>query len=139
MLSSQPSAHVKPEEKGQGQNWYLAAWRKFAVFTGRSRRKEYWFFALFNFIALLLLATADYATGTLDEEMGVGLLSGIYTLAAIIPSIGVSIRRLHDIGRTGWWVLIGFVPLIGSIVLLVFALLDSQPGDNQYGANPKGV
>ena len=68
-------------------NWYLAAWRKFAVFTGRSRRKEYWFFALFNFIALLLLATADYATGTLDEEMGVGLLSGIYTLAAIIPSI----------------------------------------------------
>jgi uncharacterized membrane protein YhaH (DUF805 family) len=120
-------------------NWYLAAWRKFAVFTGRSRRKEYWFFALFNFIALLLLATVDYATGTLDEEMGVGLLSGIYTLAAIIPSIGVSIRRLHDIGRTGWWVLIGFVPLIGSIVLLVFALLDSQPGDNQYGANPKGV
>ena len=79
------------------------------------------------------------ATGTLDEEMGIGLLSGIYTLAAIIPSIGVSIRRLHDIGRTGWWVLIGFVPLIGSIVLLVFALLDSQPGDNQYGANPKGV
>jgi uncharacterized membrane protein YhaH (DUF805 family) len=120
-------------------NWYLAAWRKFAVFTGRSRRKEYWFFALFNFIALVLLASVDYATGTLDEEMGVGLLSGIYTLAAIIPSIGVSIRRLHDIGRTGWWILIGFVPLIGSIVLLVFALLDSQPGDNQYGPNPKSV
>ena len=120
-------------------NWYLTALRKYAVFTGRSRRKEYWFFALFNFIAVVLLATIDAVTGTLDEDLGIGLLSGAYTLAVIVPSIAVSIRRLHDIGRTGWWILIGFVPLIGSIVLLVFALLDSQPGDNQYGANPKGV
>ena len=120
-------------------NWYLAALRKYAVFSGRARRKEYWFFALFNFIAVVLLATIDVATGTLDEDLGVGLLSGIYTLAVISPSVAVSVRRLHDIGRTGWWVLIGFVPLIGSIVLLVFALLDSQPGDNQYGANPKGT
>jgi uncharacterized membrane protein YhaH (DUF805 family) len=68
-----------------------------------------------------------------------GLLSGLYSLAILIPSLAVTVRRLHDTDRTGWWLLIGMIPLIGAIVLLVFMLLDSQPGDNQYGAHPKGV
>ena len=77
------------------------------------------------------------ATGTLDEEMGVGLLSGIYTLAAIIPSIGVSIRRLHDIGRTGWWILIALVPVIGGLWYLIeCGFLPGTPGPNNYGADP---
>ncbi len=120
-------------------NWYLQALKQYAVFKGRARRKEYWFFALFNLIVSVVLTVVDYMTGSLDPELGVGLLSGIYSLAILIPSLAVTVRRLHDTDRTGWWVLIAFIPFIGAIVLLVFMLLDSKPGDNQYGPNPKGV
>jgi len=120
-------------------NWYLQALKQYAVFKGRARRKEYWFFALFNLIVSIVLTGVDYMTGSLDPELGVGLLSGIYSLAILIPSLAVTVRRLHDTDRTGWWVLIAFIPFIGAIVLLVFMLLDSKPGDNQHGPNPKGV
>ncbi|HSO46122.1 MAG TPA: DUF805 domain-containing protein [Rhodoferax sp.] len=120
-------------------DWYLGVLKQYAVFKGRARRKEYWFFILFNLIASLLLTLVDFMTGSLDAELGMGLLSGLYSLAILIPSLAVTVRRLHDTGRTGWWLLIGLIPLIGAIVLLVFMLLDSQPGDNEYGANPKGV
>ncbi|MDP1928250.1 MAG: DUF805 domain-containing protein [Thiobacillus sp.] len=120
-------------------NWYLSVLRQYAVFRGRARRKEYWFFILFNLIASLVLTVVDFMTGSLNAELGMGLLSGLYSLAVLIPSLAVTVRRLHDTGRTGWWLLIGLIPLIGAIVLLVFMLLNSQPGDNQYGANPKGV
>jgi len=120
-------------------NWYLQALKQYAVFKGRARRKEYWFFALFNLIVSIVLTVVDYMTGSLDPELGVGLLSGIYSLAILIPSLAVTVRRLHDTDRTGWWVLIAFIPFIGAIVLLVFMLLDSKPGDNQHGPNPKGV
>lgn len=79
----------------------------------------------------------DRAIGTYSFDVGSGLLSGIYTLVVLIPSLAVLVRRLHDIGRTGWWVFIGLIPLIGTIVLLVFAATDSQPGSNGYGSNPK--
>jgi uncharacterized membrane protein YhaH (DUF805 family) len=120
-------------------NWYFEAWKKFALFEGRSRRKEYWSFVLFNFIAVVLLAIVDGVTGTLNEAAGLGLLSGLYCLAALIPSIAVTVRRLHDTDRSGWWILISLIPLIGGIVLLVFSVMDSQPGANRYGPNPKGV
>jgi uncharacterized membrane protein YhaH (DUF805 family) len=119
-------------------NWYLGVLKQYAVFKGRARRKEYWFFLLFNLIVSLALTVVDFMTGTLDIELGMGLLSSLYSLAILIPSLAVTVRRLHDTDRTGWWLLIGIFPLIGAIVLLVFMLLDSQPGDNQYGANPKG-
>lgn len=120
-------------------NWYLDAWKKFAVFQGRSRRKEYWFFALGNFIVVVVLSVVDGMTGTsFGVDSGYGLLSGLFCLAIVIPSIAVAVRRLHDVGRSGWWVLLGMVPLLG-LVLLYFALLDSQPGDNEYGPNPKGA
>ena len=120
-------------------SWYLEALKKYAVFSGRSRRTEYWYFLLFNIIVGIVLGLIDALLGTRSSSAGAGLLSGIYSLAVIIPTLAVTVRRLHDIDRTGWWILIGLVPLIGGIVLLVFALLDSTPGSNQYGPNPKGA
>ncbi len=75
--------------------------------------------------------------GSLTAESGLGMLGIIYSLAVLVPSLAVTVRRLHDTDRTGWWLLIGLIPIIGAIVLLVFTLLDSTPGDNKYGANPK--
>ena len=118
-------------------NWYLEVLKKYAVFSGRARRKEYWFFVLFNFIISIVLAVIDVVTGSFSPEAGMGLLGGIYTLAVLIHGIAVSVRRLHDTERSGWWLLIALVPLIGAIVLLVFMVQDSKPGQNQYGANPK--
>jgi len=115
-------------------NWYLEVLKKYAVFNGRARRKEYWMFFLFNIIIAAVLAIIDtYLFG------GPSFLYGLYVLAVLLPALGVMVRRLHDTGRTGWWVLVLFIPLIGHIVMLVFLVLDSQPGDNQYGPNPKGA
>jgi uncharacterized membrane protein YhaH (DUF805 family) len=119
-------------------NWYLGVLKKYLVFEGRARRKEYWFFILFNLIIGFVLALIDNQTGTLDPETGVGMLSGIYSLAVLIPTIAVAIRRLHDTDRSGWWLLIGLVPLLGALVLLVFFILDGTPGTNQFGPSPKG-
>ena len=118
-------------------SWFFAALRKYAVFGGRYRRKEYWYFVLFSSIITVLLFIVDGAIGTFDSSLDLGLLSGIFSLAILIPSIAVSVRRLHDIDRTGWWFLISFVPVIGTIVLLVFAVQDGTPGTNRYGSNPK--
>ena len=107
------------------------------MFSGRSRRKEYWYFVLFNIIVSIVLAGIDALLGTFSSASNIGLLSGIYSLAVLIPTLAVSVRRLHDIDRSGWWILIGLVPLIGAIVLLVFALLEGTPGSNRYGPNPK--
>ena len=117
-------------------NWYLAVLSKYAVFEGRARRTEYWMFALFNCIIFMILAVGAVALG----KAGVifWALCAVYWLAAIIPSLAVAVRRLHDIGMNGLWLLLVFVPL-GNLVLLVFACLDSTPGPNQYGPNPKGV
>lgn len=120
-------------------NWYLSVLRKYFVFQGRARRKEYWFFWLFNTIFLAILSVLDNSTGTFNPDSGYGLLSGIYSLVVFIPSLAVSVRRLHDTSRSGWWLLISFIPLIGFIVLLIFMLQNSAPGQNQYGANPKGL
>jgi uncharacterized membrane protein YhaH (DUF805 family) len=120
-------------------NWYLQVLKKYAVFTGRAQRAEFWYFVLFNLLISVALALVDIAIGTYSEEAGVGLLYGIYALAVLLPGIAVAVRRLHDTGRSGWWYLIGLIPLIGAIVLIVFWVQDSQPGENQHGPNPKGV
>jgi len=111
--------------------WYLGVLKKYAVFDGRARRKEYWMFVLFNIIVSVVLSIIESVVGIQ------GVLSGLYALAVLLPAIGVSIRRLHDTNRSGWWLLIALVPLIGAIVLIVFTAQDSQPGSNQYGPNPK--
>lgn len=112
--------------------WYLAALKKYAVFKGRARRSEYWYFVLFNFLILLVLGFVDGALNLTAEDSGFGLLSGIYNLAVVIPSLAVGVRRLHDTGRSGWWLLISLVPIIGTILLIVFFIGESQPGKNQY-------
>ena len=118
-------------------NWYLEVLKKYAVFSGRARRKEYWYFFLFNIIILLVLSFIDGMTGTFIYEAGLGLLGGIYALAVLIPGIAVAVRRLHDTDRSGWWLLVGLIPVFGTIALLVFMLQDGKLGENQYGANPK--
>ncbi|KAF7785795.1 hypothetical protein PRUB_a0178 [Pseudoalteromonas rubra] len=116
---------------------YLSVFKNCFEFKGRARRKEYWVFVLFTILVSVVLGLIDIALGLYSEEAGLGLLSGLYALIVIIPSIALSIRRLHDTGRRGWWLLISFIPLIGPIVLIVFYVMDSQPGENDYGPNPK--
>jgi uncharacterized membrane protein YhaH (DUF805 family) len=120
-------------------NWYLMVWKKYAQFSGRSRRNEYWMFTLFNLLIYVLL----YGAGIALADSGIGKavlgLCAIYGLAVLIPSLAVGVRRLHDTGRSGWWLLICFVPIVGPIILLVFFVLDSEPGANQYGPNPKAA
>lgn len=120
-------------------NWFLIALKKYADFSGRASRSEYWYFVLFYLLIAIGLTVIDGVTGTLDAKSGVGLLSGIFGLAMIVPSISVNVRRLHDINRSGWWLLLIFAVIIGWIVLLVFGAMDSQPGDNRFGTNPKSA
>lgn len=117
-------------------NWYLDVLKKYAVFTGRARRKEYWFFFLISVIISIILSVID---GSFGSNGGMGVLSTLYSLAVLIPGIAVSVRRLHDINRSGWWLLIALVPILGAIVLLVFMVQDSTPGENQFGPNPKNA
>ncbi len=116
-------------------NWYTKVIKKYATFDGRARRAEYWYFALFNFLI-------SFAIGFLEALInpeGIGVWGLIYSLFIFLPSLAVSIRRMHDTGRSGWWILIGIIPIIGWIIYLVFVCQDSEPGDNQYGRNPKSA
>lgn len=123
-------------------DWYLRVLRNYAEFSGRACRREYWTFACCNFLASLVFPLLDLITGLAKATNGVGFFSvlfGLYSLAVIVPGFAVSVRRLQDTGRSGWFVLLGLIPCVGTIVLIVFMLGDSQPGDNEYGPNPKGV
>jgi uncharacterized membrane protein YhaH (DUF805 family) len=111
---------------------YLEGMRRSFDFAGRSGRQAYWFYTLSYFIILLVLAFVDGAIGTLSAD-GIGLLGGVAMLVHLIPTISVTVRRLHDIGRSGWWLLIGLIPLVGIITLIVFACMPSQPGVNRFG------
>ncbi|MDC9259384.1 DUF805 domain-containing protein, partial [Clostridioides difficile] len=113
-------------------NSFLDVLKKYATFSGRARRKEYWMFVLINAIVVMAISLIEYAAGTN------GIIGYIYVLALIIPMIAVTVRRLHDIGKSGFWYFICLIPLIGSIWLLVLLCTDSQPGQNQFGANLKG-
>jgi uncharacterized membrane protein YhaH (DUF805 family) len=123
--------------------WYLAVLKKYAVFDGRARRKEYWYFILFNFLiglGVLIVGAIIGATLTGTDSVAFAVFAlvpvSLYGLAMIVPSIAVTVRRLHDISFSGWWYLITLVPG-GSIVVFIFSLLDTKPGPNQYGPDPK--
>lgn len=111
--------------------YYIGAWKKFADFTGRARRTEFWMFYLFNVIVSLILSVVDGALGTI-------FIGSIYSLAVFLPSLAIGARRLHDTGRSGWWQLLWLIPVIGWIVMIVFLCQDSQD-ENDYGANPKAI
>lgn len=120
-------------------NWVQTVFRKYAVFDGRAQRSEFWYFVLFNLVVSIVLAIVDTVIGTGRLLGGQGLLGGLYALAILIPSLAVGARRLHDIGKSGWWLLLGLIPLIGTLVLIYFWVQDSQAGSNEHGANPKGA
>jgi uncharacterized membrane protein YhaH (DUF805 family) len=120
-------------------NWYLDVLKKYADFGGRARRKEYWMFALFNALIYIAILIFSAILGSIDNSLALigSLLLVVYGLAIFVPSLAVAVRRLHDTGRSGWWFLIAFVPFVGGIILLVFTVQDSVPGENEYGKNPK--
>lgn len=111
-------------------NWYVEVLKKYAEFTGRARRTEFWMFTLFNFIISIILLMVDGLLGT--------PFNFIYGLAIVIPGIAVAVRRLHDIGKSGWMLFIAIIPLIGFIWLIVLFATGGDYGDNQYGSDPKG-
>jgi uncharacterized membrane protein YhaH (DUF805 family) len=111
--------------------------KKYADFSGRARRKEYWMFALFTAIFEIIAILFDNALGNTTEDLGYGLILSLYLLAIILPGLAVSVRRLHDVGKSGWWMFIGSIPFIGGIWLFILTVTDSQPGLNKYGENPK--
>ena len=122
-------------------NWYLKVLNQYSDFNGRARRKEYWMFVLVNFIISLATVGIDNALGLsfnyTGNVSGSGVFNLLYNLLILIPSLAVAVRRLHDVGKSGWMLLIGLIPLVGAIWLLILLLRDSEAGENKYGPNPK--
>ncbi|RSK50923.1 DUF805 domain-containing protein [Hymenobacter rigui] len=118
-------------------NYFLHVLKNYALFRGRARRKEYWMFVLFNLIFAVAAIVLDNVLGTAMDGIGYGAIYGLYTLAMLIPSLAVAVRRLHDINKSGWWLLITFLPLVGGIWLLVLLVTEGTRGENQYGPDPK--
>lgn len=115
-------------------NYYFEVLKKYAVFSGRSTISEYWYFLLFNIIISIVLDVANYMASP-----SLMMVANLYGLAVLIPGIAVGVRRLHDIGKSGWYMFISLIPIIGIIWLIVLLATDSNPGDNKYGPNPKAA
>ncbi|MGR5236331.1 DUF805 domain-containing protein [Vibrio alfacsensis] len=120
-------------------DWYLGVIRNYTGFSGRARRQEYWYFTLVNILVNLVMNIIDRILGNVFQIDNFGLFGVLYALFILIPSLAVTVRRLHDTDRTGWWVLIAIIPIIGFLVMLYFLVQDSEEGTNQYGDNPKTV
>ena len=117
--------------------YFFYCLQHYADFNGRARRSEYWYFVLFNFIISFVIGfTFGVIAGILDMP-ALDNPTYLWSLAVFFPGLAVSVRRLHDIGRSGWWLLLSLIPLVGAIILIIWCCFDSQPGANQYGSNPK--
>jgi uncharacterized membrane protein YhaH (DUF805 family) len=114
-------------------NWYLAVLKNYVGFDGRARRQEYWMFTLVNLVIEVIL----YALGSISHSVIFTAINGLYGLALLLPGLAVFVRRMHDTGRSGWWFFLGFVPLVGAIILLVWLATDGNQGPNRYGPDPK--
>lgn len=120
-------------------DWMLMPLKRYADFTGRSRRKEYWMFVLGMIIALVLVVLIEQMLGLSGMVGGAyGPLSLLLILGLIVPGIAVQVRRFHDQDKSGWFVLLGFIPIVGGIIILVFMLLEGTKGPNRFGPDPKG-
>jgi uncharacterized membrane protein YhaH (DUF805 family) len=117
-------------------NWYIHVLKNYANFNGRASRKEYWFFVLFNAIFAIAAMILDNLLGLAIQDVGYGPLYIVYVLATLVPGIAVSVRRLHDIGKSGWYFLLAFIPCVGGIILLIFDLTPGDTGDNEFGPDP---
>ena len=120
-------------------NWYLKCWKQYADFSGRARRKEYWIFSLINYIIIFFLYILQIVMIESTLWLIFPIIFFLYAVAVFLPGLTVNIRRLHDIGKSGWWYLIYLIPIIGAIWLTVLMCLDSEPGENQWGENPKEI
>ena len=112
--------------------WYFAVLQKYAVFSGRARRKEFWMFMLFDIIIFIALIVIDGVLG-----LATPFLVSLYALATFLPWLGVMVRRLHDIDKSGWWILVGFIPAIGGLILLLFLVREGKSEGNRFGDDPK--
>lgn len=110
---------------------------KYVGFSGRGRRSEFWYFVLFTFLVGIVTSILDAVLGTGYDDTTGGLVNTLGSLVLFLPSLAVGVRRLHDTGRSGWWILIGIIPIVGWILLIVWYCTDTKPGDNQYGPDPK--
>ncbi|MCZ6482632.1 MAG: DUF805 domain-containing protein [Alphaproteobacteria bacterium] len=136
-LSAKHQAVSETEYWERGMNFVDAvksAFARFADFATRSSRSEYWWFMLFYFLVGLVVTIIQFTM-----EMTSGIIDLLVFLVCIVPTISVSARRLHDIGRSGWWLLIGLIPLIGALILIFWAVKPGEDGDNRFGANPLGA
>ncbi|NEA32895.1 DUF805 domain-containing protein [Streptomyces sp. SID13031] len=119
-------------------HWFTDVIKQYATFSGRARRKEFWMFVLFSWIISIIVNILDRIIGT-DSGNGGGLLGSIFSLAILIPSLAVAARRLHDTGRSAYWLFLILAIVVGWIVLLVFYVQEGNPGDNEYGPDPKAA
>ncbi len=117
-------------------SFFLKAYSNYVNFRGRASRSEYWYFTLFYILFIIILSFVDMAIGSYNMD-SLGLLSTLFIAVGAIPSLALTIRRIHDTGHCGWWALILVIPVIGGLVILFFALKDSEEGSNEYGPNPK--
>ncbi len=117
--------------------WYKRVISKYAVFSGRARRREYWIFLLLNAVFSALAGTVDDMLGLRSATYYVGPVLVVYDLFVLIPSIAVSVRRMHDIGRSGAWILISLIPILGWIWYIVLSIRSGDEGSNEYGPDPK--
>lgn len=117
-------------------SWYFTVLKKYAVFSGRARRKEYWMFILFHMIFTVVAVFLDKILGNAIEEFGYAYITILYVLVLFIPELAVSVRRLHDTGRSGFMIFVAFIPVIGTVWLFILMLLEGNSGDNKYGPDP---
>ena len=112
---------------------FLHALKNYANFSGRASRKEFWMFVLFYVLTLIAAAIVDMLTGLFNEALGLGVFSGFLLLFYVLPSLALYVRRFHDLGHSGWWVLLLFVPLVGIVVFIYVGFFKGTEGPNDYG------
>jgi uncharacterized membrane protein YhaH (DUF805 family) len=120
--------------------WYTRMWQNYTNFGGRANRKEYWYAILLQFLFLIIIQVAAALAQNLNVpilQLLVSVIGLIFVLASLIPTLAIAFRRLHDTGRSAWWLLISLIPLVGGLVLLVFLLLAGEPGENRFGPVPQ--
>lgn len=117
-------------------SWYFAAFKNAFDFRGRACRSEYWYFAGFNFVFLMMLGYIDFVSGAWDPDLAIGVLSSIYYIIIVIPGISLIVRRLHDLDRSGWWFFAFMIPIIGTIACIITMMLKGTPGVNDFGHDP---
>ncbi len=118
-------------------NYFLDALKNYVNFTGRATRQQYWMYILFYIVFYFIAVTLDINLGQFDKEKMNGFISTVYTFGLLLPTVAILARRLHDIGRSSWWILLILIPVVGSLVILTFTLMDSQKGENEYGVSLK--